>query len=460
MSKLHIITPREYSSNMRYTLVPDNMIDTVDIEMLDGTVIDNVTHTESIDTVEIGNEEFSLPLSLYYKPTHARSVWNNSSGPLLTKIELAKSRMECIMVEGTRTFTVDQPIKGVPSASLSLQGKSYIIDRGKCTYNDYPSLSVMQNYESTIAPWIYNNSKATRYDTLTNSYDKQSFSMNPWVRKPVQVFLPILPETNFARPTANDILTAWWKDNTFYPYQCEVTGWDGNSTNNLQETLAFYMLPDTTTTDIEKLNSSPIWLQNRYLTMNCSVEKINDYTFKVSWRAPVRVAYCAASQEGYMVTATPKRDVDNYAYLDNVESINIILQGTTYNTDIIHRKRGWDGLSSAVPPQDKSVLNLNTSDCLNSKSYSEDGVLNMPAHIHLTSLAVAAIQRGKHVVTCSVPASWCLDNGITLHSQVKIMTVGGSMLQREKKDIIFEVLNIEKIFKNSTFVFRLKLREV
>lgn len=68
--------------------------------------------------------------------------------------------------------------------------------------------------------------------------------------------------------------------------------------------------------------------------------------------------------------------------------------------------------------------------------------------------------QGKYIVQCDVLASWALQNNIKANTQMQVKLQNGKYIQRGDSICTFEVKNIEKRFKDSEFIYALKLMEV
>lgn len=67
---------------------------------------------------------------------------------------------------------------------------------------------------------------------------------------------------------------------------------------------------------------------------------------------------------------------------------------------------------------------------------------------------------GKYVVECSVPATWAIKQKLQAKSTVEVVLPNGQYIRRGRTTCTFEVKNIKKVFKSTSFVFQLKLMEV
>ncbi len=309
------LTAYDYKQNMQFSLLPDNKLDTINQE----PVINEVTadpsdiHTETFTTVDVQQSSLTLPIANTVAPTHSRKIKNSYWAGLITGTkEFAKGRVECVMATGSRQITLPKALQGTPTARIQLVGTSEIITRGGSSYDNYPSYSQLNDNSFSLANWIATN-KVTHKDSLTWDYNSEYFGLNPFIRKYV-------PVTEGNKVTANDILTTWY---------------DGTNDNyatfdNWSEVTSFGKdQPIVRMTPVGGNIQYQIQLRNLSLPINVSITKIDDFKVEVKWQAPVRIAYAAAARR-YNAFGV-QTQVDNYAILDNVTQVNVIISGQSFS---------------------------------------------------------------------------------------------------------------------------------
>lgn len=565
------LTPRIYSRDLKWSLLPSNKIDTVVTNPLINSIPAEDQSFYSADFTEctVGGNTKTLPLSNSEAVTHWRYMGNTrwtGIGSGFSAQNLAKARMECVWASGKRTITVDQAVTGIPTVELRLVGTSSVVERGGSAFGNYPSLDSLSTESFSLADWIESN-KTTTNSTLSGIYENLTVSMNPWIRKVVPAVIVGDNYSDLRIPTtANDILTNWYDTNTNRGSATADKWVEGNSFGNDVE--PFSMFPvGATGGDLLELYATCIRMRNLTLNMRCDITKISDYVFEVSWEAPVRLAYAAAARS--IGPLGGNYDVDNYAFVDNITNVMIDLKGRPYDTSTVDVKYGLDSygyLTTAT--DDLHPLRIEKSEALtlgsfdkdkygtdiflpmrpfvefqperywhpsgmlvdattdSTKEYtaivpainvtpnayykipnfsgfllffdaegtngtrmdyspSRDGFFRIPNGKPLLGISfkkpesinigiyepvpwvqilseniLQKYQHGKYVVECSVPATWAIKKDIRAKSTAQVILPNGQYISRDNTPCVFEIKNIKKTFKDSSFVFTLKLMEV
>ena len=562
-----IITPRSYTKDFKWSLLPSNKIDTVTLTpLVNSTPDENKTfHTESFADCVVAGSSKVLPISNDVAPTHWRYMSNTYWAAFVT-MDYAKARMECVWAKGKRTITVEQAVTGTPSVELQLVGTSSVINRGGSTFDNYPSIDSLSTKTYSLATWIENN-KTETHDSLSGIYENGTVSMNPWIRKVVPANL-IINGASIKNPTtANDIITTWY-DSDASKASAQRDKWIDESSFG-QDVATFDMFPlDIYLGERGEHLAACLRMRDLKLSMRCEIRKISDYVFEVEWEAPVRLAYAAASRSKGLFGG--KYEVDNYAFVDNITSVNINLQGKPFDDSTVEVKYGLDSsgqLTSAT--SDLHPIKIQESEAFTLQSFNQDAVganiftgsaaaerrpgyfwidkgtlytsesivnagyvainslipvepgkyysipkfcgaltfynaegvsgeiqyfgyrtplmFRVPSGKRLMGITfmqtenvsdVTAVNEyipwtqtlseqllhkyklGKYVVECTVPAAWAITKKLRNKSQVQFVLPSGEYIKRNGTPATFEVKNIKKVFRDSTFAFTLKLMEV
>ena len=103
-------------------------------------------------------------------------------------------------------------------------------------------------------------------------------------------------------------------------------------------------------------------------------------------------------------------------------------------------------------------INFTKNELITSQTYvgSSDVLWTQYMAKHL----LTKFENGKYIVECEVPATWALRNDIHINSQLNIQLQDGTYITRGTDTCVFEVKTIEKRFRNTDFIFSLRLMEV
>lgn len=447
------LSPRNYKKNMKLSLIPENKIDTVVASPISNTVSEaNVFHTESITRVTVFGQEVSLPLSDAVLNTHYHAVQNIVNGN-----EFCKGTVQCVLATGETTITVTTPNTGQVYANIRLNGTSRVVARGGSTYDAYPSFSgSMIGLGTELTQWV-NNNKTSTNNSLAWLYADDSFSMNPWVRRVVVPSSEVPPPIE-TLPTANDILTTWWQDSLSYAGAFSQNWYDYSNISKTGK-FEFYMYPTNPSGD-----TNVVILQTRIKMFDLSLgivtttQRIDDYTFKVTWQVPVRLTYAAASRMRNVFGSW--QELDNYALTDLISSIDIDLVGTPFNTDEVSVSYSLDAqgsLTSEVKGQHPFRFESNELITLQSIRQLATSQIEWMRDVSLGLLQF--FSNGKYTAEAQVYASWAIANGIQVGTQVYIIQQDGTYVMRGTSQCVFVVKNIEKTFTASEFLYTLSLME-
>lgn len=456
-----ILKPREYKLNGRWSLIPKNKIDTVNTYLIENAIPeeDEVIDSATINDVTISNSSVTLPIADSTKFTYRVYAYNYYSS-LTVKKDLAKSRIECVMASGTKVFKLTKAVATVPTAKVTLRGKTAVLNRGKHKYDDYPSYTDINDDSFSITTWINKNAEEKLEDQLSWTYNENSFPLHPWVNKVIAV--PTKnnkPEVTTKYedeyiPTVSDVVTSW----TFNDDMNPVPRYDDWTIESNYSGDDYFMLPPNANnffTQYAFPSDYTIRVRDIKIPIKAVVNKIDDYTYEVNWSAPVRVSYMAASRRQAITTI----DIDNWAFVDTITEIELSLLSKPYSTNVITDTYVWDeNRNDAVA---SSIVKDNPIDIRDSEFFTQGTQYGTQSWKYLLSKKLLQKYKdGKCIVELDVKASWALKNDVHVNTQLVLYLPDGQLLKRKDQTIIFEVKNVEKVFDQNEFIFRLKLMEV
>ena len=452
------LTPNVYK-NIRWALAPQNKIDTLYMYPSSNVVPEAPQRsTTSVTSVNINNSSVALPLTNGYKSTHVRSM-SNSRTLFFAQRECAKARTECVMASGKQKIKLDSASIGTPFVKLVPRGHSYLLSRGKSTFDTYPSINDINNSNYSIVQWIIDNADVHNSTSLVNDYSTGYVNMNPWVRKIVPAVITSFNNINV--PEAADIITTWvnpdqggalsrygalqsdWKDtNNFDPGASTVTMFPTNPSGS----------------DIASVLQTAIRLQDLRINFSCNLQKLTDFDFEVTWTAPVRFAYVAASRQYGNLMG--EYDLDNYAYVDIIEAIDIVLEFYTLSDDRVDLGYSLD-VNGALTTNVKNVYPLKLD---GNEIFSRNAAYAAPGNGWCELLALNVLEDcklGEYIIQCEVPAKWALRNNVHIGTEMHIYQLNGEYIPDIRSEVktpaTFYVKNIQKNFSSDQFTYELKL---
>lgn len=443
------LPPNVYMQGAKLTTANECRIDTVNVQPINNALSaeDVVLYSKQINTVTLNNTEYNLPVGTNVRSTHHRSVHNYSRSGFVT-YNYAKARIECLMVSGSFVFNLSKAPQKTPSARVSLQGATKTVERGASTYNAYPTVEEFNSDSFNLAAWI-NDHKSSTSNTLTWSYENERFSINPWIINYVAADLS-------APPTAGDILTTWADPGANTRTSAQVNGW--TDTSNFGEGSAYItMLPTNPSgSSIPEALMSAIRLRDLSLPITCKVERLSDTSFEVYWKVPIRIAYAAASRTRGLLGAA--HDLDNYAILDNIDTISIDIIGKDLSDDVVNISYSKNDEEELVVDEPKNVypFALEKSELLTVQS-TRNG---WPLTQELASTWLNFYDHPVQIFKCSVSARWAIEKQLTVGMQFRITKPDGKIVKDFRNlNSSFSLVNIEKRFENAKYTYDLQLIE-
>lgn len=455
--------PRIYSQNFVWGVLPRNKLDTLSAEVTLNTPLeDSGSVTLDVSTATIDGREYTLPISLDVPVNRFNSANNLESGQQTT---MCINQVSCVVATGSVLFELENPLPTMPAAKLHLAGTTYYTTRGGLTH-----AKVEEAYLGSVndvARWIYDNAsdhedwndkstdslnRGIYEDTTLVDYTASSVPMYGWVRnlKPAGPFTPVSQRN---QPEEQDVLTTW-VDQSKSNHWAVTSNWSGYGTANEVQVwpVTIYATGD--------IKSTKLSVRNQTVPITTQVVKVDDYTYRVNYAVPVRYEYFASSQyyTAFLGIRT-YHDLDNYCFLDRINKIQVELVTNQLNTETIDISYSLD---SADELTDRVInehpINFTKNELITSEAYwgSSDRLWSE----EMAKYLLEKFKDGKYVVECEVPATWALRNDIHINTEISIQLQDGTTIARNGVNCVFEVKTIEKRFRNSSFVFALRLMEV
>lgn len=422
------LTPDVYSQNATWSRKVLNKATSVVIQPIDATLS---------EPTDIHSEEFRVS-DLTSTPRLARIYSSNTRHLNTLDRQLAKGTVALQTQSASKSITVAAASSGNISAYLTFTGKTYEVARGGSTYNNYPSLDVMKGTYTNLVTWIKNNATNTTSSISIMDISQNAFMVAPWVRNNVT-------DNN---TTANDIFTNWWTEATFQNPPITSTwdnGYISNATYGNGYNVDITMFPPPGWTDL----MSAIKTRGLRFIGNATASKTGDYTFNISWSGPTQILYMCASRS--FGTFGGYADIDNYAFLIDIESIVFHVVAQTYGREYLSYTYGE---GTDILKLDKTELLHNNTHKYTTYPYFSDWVPQLGAGL------VRALKNGKITAQCSVPAPWAIRNNVHIGTTSTIVLQDGSTLSRGSDSIQFRVVRITKNFSATNFSYDLDLMEV
>ena len=439
------LTPYIYHSGLKWSLLPKNIIDTVVTTPINNTMGDEtVVHTESFTTSSLGN----LPVANSVAPTYIRTMWNKGSTFATKNFTYAKARTEALIATGTKKITTEKPVAGIPNVELVFSGTSSVITRGESSFDDYPTLEQLRDNTFSLAEWIESN-KSSASQALTWSYGTRAFSMNPWVKNIITVNDP-------QAVSPADIYTNW-AEHVTTSTTAEVNNWEEHFNYNPGNINAVRAKPYLIGGDLFEEAQRALLLIDNSISISVEIVKIDDYNFEITWEAPVRFAYIAASQKRGTILGTAT-DIDNWAFIDNITQIDVNIKSQPFNTDKVTRSYSLSASNTLTTNiSNEHPITINGDEVITLETYV--GVGRDPWTEYIASTLLLKYKEGKYIVNCTVLGDWAMQNNIHINSALTVQLLDGTVISRNGVPCFFEVKTIEKVYRGDTFEFNLGLLE-
>ena len=474
---------KDYLHGMKWLIKPRDVVDTVNMRLSYGASSGRVIHTHNITSGKVdGKENVTLPLS-DDNTTYWHRRWMQN-GTTIGPADYGYANVQLSVIEGSYDIDLQTPLLAAPYVVVSFEGNTAYMQRGSKTPQE---IYAAQN---NLYQFISSNTLGTSELSNNKSYDKQQrnslksgllidydlfeIPYYPFIRKTVVPYTgswtnyinASLPEEY--RVKEEDLFCRW--DNyptsgisgavrgSFPPY----SGWtfEINDTNIRQGPP---LVQDTITT-ITAFDDN-----NRFLPIQsgatfkpkCTITKIDDLHYRVFYSLPVRYMQAAAALTWWSFASGNVRNIfDSYAWRDVISSIKITTYATAVDTTVQDLSYSLDS-AGKLTTDTKNVypLDFAANELITRDATFGTGVLwseAMPLYL------LTKFQKGKYAIRCDVKAAFAIDNNIHVNSEVIMYDIKGEPIKGASGQgtATFQVKNIEKIFKDSEFIYRLQLLEV
>ena len=449
--------PRVYRQDMKWSLVPENKIDTVTFK----PYVNALTETTEIATVSVtqvgiehedGEIKTTLPIanSVPFSKWHTMS---NTQYGLLIDWHYAKARVEAVIAKGTARFELNAPLTSAPTVKLSFRGNSDVIARKSGTYDNFPTVEQLNDPTFDLRTWIYQHRTNTSEAILSN-FSGKSFDLNPWVSE-VTSYVSESRDAELADPST---IKTTWVDTVLHPNNgfADYSNWIEVVSDAASHTPT-RAVPASWDPTVERapLGSLTLPIRNARYDITTSVRKLNDYTYEVDFKVPVRYTYLAASNYGGVLGSM--NDLDNYAFNDVVSHVDVTLVAQPISEETIDmgysEREGSHALTTDLSNAYPFNFSQNEFITLNTYWGFIDWTIYAPIYIF------SQYRQGKYIVECTVSSRWAFQNNVHIGTQCQVQLQNGTLIGRGDQPCTFEVKNITKQFRDSDFMYRLKLLE-
>lgn len=469
-----ILKPNTYLQGMLWQIKPKTKVDTVNMSPMLNSV-----QTETVDTHEFTSGEtpsgiaIALPLSDSSEViSDAKQMTCNSTiGSNFMRMGFAYTALTTI--KGSYQVHFSTPPARTPTATWSIDGNTQYLSRGANTTDElFNAVANSEEYtfiadnqageESFIDSKSYDNiNRSSLKDGLLIDYSQSSIVMYPWIRKTtgewpggaIEEYL----ESSY-RPKEEDVFCEWNNGsavNRLPPYE----NWNTHNISGKirQGPYMWYNnesgLPDSEPVQNHFIPIIPSWTYSFY----CRVTKLNSYDYQVDYELPVRYIQLAAAKAVNSLTPNNVIRSDSYGWKDVASKVTITLQAGTFDESIEQLSYSLD--SSGNLTQDvinNYPISIEQNDLITMDALwdSNKWVERMPKYL------LTEYKKGKYVLECTVKADWALINNIGINTEIQVKLQNGQFISKNDSIVTFAVKTIEKSFKNSEFVYNLRMLEV
>lgn len=480
------LIPRVYGKDLAWNILPKNAIDTITMKPILNDLVESDVNVTEITEGVVNGETYSLPLenknSLI---THSKYGYNQGKSAWWSAI-MADYAVEMVMFKGTYDIDLEAPITGTPTISFELEGEVMYLTRGEKTVDEIRA----GHTNGTMYVFIEDNAGGSEsivnnkiYDTTNRANLNEGLILDlnqgwlpnfAWVTRTTgSVPENIVPEGTFQywetydylnspyRPKEYEILTKWANDDT--------DSWIPNWNNWYQEGSNFvrqgpYSWPLFNT---DQYYSRFVPIKNDKVPISCTVVKINEYKLRVEYSIPVRYGYLAAANAVGRIVHTHEYARDSYGYMFKVSKI--IITTKAYKTDEDSTELSYSRLNdnelttevtnnNPLSFEENPFITMHTYYRDNSESEEKDK--NKLWTTYMSQLILNRYKNGKYIVECSIPIWWAMQHNIGINSKVKVKLQDGTFIRRGEDVCIFQVKTIEKVFKDSSFNYSIRLLEM
>ena len=426
------LTPDVYSQNATWSRQGRNKATSVTMQPL------------SITTQEGEIASVSYSTSALLKQT-SRVYSSNTRYLTFADRQLAKGTVALSSADMSVEVNAEKASTGEVTGYITFTGATYEVARGNSTYEAYPTFDEMQGSLDSLAAWIRdpNQSGSTKIEAISIlDLSQTDLLVAPWVRNNI----------TGTDTQAADVFTDWYKDDGYAPPAYDSWKTYGQYVGNTGIVDITMFPPDIWSGEPQHAGPSRLSTEGLTFTSRVKVTRTGDRTFEVSWRAPTRILYmCASRSFGFTY-----HEVDNYAFLIDVDSITVHLHSTAYESEYKTYTSG----------SGRDLLKIDRTQLLHDNTMINLGSSYIRVwHRELADHLKTRLSEGLIAATCTVPAEWAIRNNITIDSTISIVLQDGTSLSRvtpsgESRVLDFRVVRITKRFSASEFVYEINLMEV
>lgn len=425
------LTPDVYSQNATWSRQGRNKATSVTMQPLR-----IITQEGDIASIKYETSNLSKLTSRIYS-SNTRNL--NFADRQLAKGTVALSSAGIQSVE----VTAEKASTGKVTGYVTFTGATYEVARGNSTYETYPSFETMQGSLDDLASWIRTNGTKTEAISILD-LSQADLLVAPWVRNNI----------TGTDTQAADVFTDWYKDDGHRPPAYDSWKTSGQYSSNAGIVDITMYPPDIWSGEAQNVGPSRLSTKGLTFTSSVNVIRKGDRKFQVSWRAPTQILYMCASRSfgvlgGYY-------EIDNYAFLIDVDSITVHLHSTSYESEYITYTDG----------SGRDLLKIDRTQLLHDNTMINLGSSNIKVwYRELSDTLKTWLSEGLIAATCTVPAEWAIRNNIAIDSTISIVLQDGTVLSKitpsgESRVLDFRVVRITKRFSASEFVYEINLMEV
>lgn len=467
-----ILKPNTYLQGMLWQIKPKTKIDTVNM-----SPILNSVKTEVVDTHELtsgktpSGTSITLPLADSDNAATQGKLMTCDRKSATWFAVMGYARTSLTTIKGSYQVHFSTPPARTPTATWSIAGNTQYLSRGAKTVDEIVNSGT---YNSEVCAFIKSNKAGEEafvdsksYDNVNRSsfkegllmdYSQSSIVMYPWIRKTTgdATGYSTLEYLNSSlRPKEADIFCSWsvaGTANWLPPYE----NWNTYNLSGKIKQGPYYWATGDIPTDPDTnryIPMIPSWTYSFY----CRVTKLNSYDYQVDYELPVRYFQVAAAKAVGSVIHSTEIARDSYGWKDVASKVTITLQAGTFDESIEQLSYSLDSsgnLTTDVINDYPISIEQNDLVTMDALWGSDKWVERMPKYL------LTEYKKGKYVLECTVKAEWALINNIGINTEIQVKLQNGQLISKNGSTVTFAVKTIEKSFKNSEFVYNLRMLEV
>lgn len=466
---VHVLRPRIYASNLEWSLLPKNKIDTVSMSPYLNKTATQVMHVQELTSGLVNGVEVTLPMSNAMRNITDYEIMSNSRSTALWSSVMGSAAVYLSTIQGSYTVHLTVPPATTPRAVWSLEGTTEYTQRGVATVETIDAntgLDVIANYITNNKAGtedIIDNKSTDNYNRanlasgLLVNYNQGWVPLFPWIRDttgspPSNMLVYEYLQSRY-RPREENILTTWNNDESGSDWLPQFSGWNTYNQTGAVRQGPYRWLASSSTDNIP---DRFIPIVNKKYRFKCNVKKLNDYDYQVDYDLPVRYMYIAGAKAVDSVWHNNVKGQDSYAFKDVISKITIELVSGTFTDDTNDLSYSLEDSQLTEDAANEHILTFAKNELITMQTKWGDDLWTQK----MSKTILDKLKDGKYVVKCSVPASWAIQNRITINSQMNVQLQNGEYITRNGFVSVFEVKNIEKRFQNNSFTYELQMLEV